>query len=151
VKRDPFHNVPALETLAPLIRSGLISVVQLSPSAFESTFLDLVGAASPNDLGDGEAATLAQAFETGAIPVIDERKAARVALALTPQLHIINTIDILSCTELVDAFPCGPLAELITHALFHARMRVPAFYRPWVCDIIGMDRAQQFPSLGPVK
>jgi len=61
------------------MRSGLISLVQLSASGFE-VFLELTGAILPDDLGDGEAATTAQSFDIGAIPVVDERKATRIAL-----------------------------------------------------------------------
>ena len=85
VTSDPFTKLPGRDAMEALVRSGLISPAQLSASAFETLFLGLTGASPPDDLGDGEAATIAQSFDIGAVPVIDERKATRIAQSLRPK------------------------------------------------------------------
>ena len=151
VTRDPFNNLPGGEAMGALLRSGLISSAQLSASAFELLFLALTGAHPPDDLGDGEAATIAQAFDIEAVPVIDERKATRVALSLRPKHPILHTIDILGCSAVMEALSPQELGDLIYSALFHARMRVPIHCREWVCAMIGPERARSCPSLGSRK
>jgi predicted nucleic acid-binding protein len=150
VTSDPFSKLPGREVMGALARSGLISPAQLSASAFE-VFLELTGAAPPDDLGDGEAATIAQSFDIGAVPVIDERKATRIALTMRPKHPILHTIDILGCSAVAAALSPQELGDLIYAALFHARMRVPEPCRDWVCALIGPERTRNCPSLGPVK
>jgi predicted nucleic acid-binding protein len=151
VTRDPFSKLPGQQAMESLVRSGLISPARLSASAFEGLFLQLTGAPPPDDLGDGEAATIAQSFDIGAVPVIDERKATRIALSLRPEHPILHTIDILGCSEVTAALSAQELGDLIYAALFHARMRVPILCRDWVCSIIGLERTRSCPSLGPLK
>jgi predicted nucleic acid-binding protein len=150
VTSDPFSKLSGREAMEALIGPGLISPVRLSPPAFE-IFLALTGAAPPDDLGDGEAATIAQSFDIGAVPVIDERKATRVALSLRPEHPILHTIDILGSPEITAALSQQELAGLICAALSYARMRVPISCREWVCSVIGLERAGNYPSLGSVK
>jgi len=147
---DPFTKLPGRESMEALMGLGLISPTRLSAPAFEM-FLDLTGAPPPDDLGDGEAATIAQAFDIGAVPVIDERKATRISLSLRPKHAILHTIDILACSTLEDAFSRQELGDLIYAALRHARMRVPVSCRDWVCDAIGTERVKDCPSLGSLK
>ncbi|MGA2737988.1 MAG: hypothetical protein ABSG65_11120 [Bryobacteraceae bacterium] len=147
VTSDPFSKLPGRVAMESLIRSGLISPARLSESAFE-TFLELTGANPPDDLGDGEAATIAQSFDIGAVPVIDERKATRIALALRPAYPILHTIDILACSMVTSALSQQEIGDLIYAALFHARMRVPAPCRDWVYALIGPERAKSCLSLG---
>jgi hypothetical protein len=150
VTGDPFSKLPGRDVMEALIRSGLISPIRLSVSAF-AVFLDLAGAPPPDDLDDGEAATLAQCFDVGAIPVIDERKATRVSRSLRPRHPILHTIDILACSAVTTALSRPELGELIYAALFHARMRVPVECRDWICALIGPERTRSCPSLGSVK
>jgi len=151
VTSDPFSKLPGREAMGELIRSNLISPAQLSASAFEFLFLELTGAAPPDDLGDGEAATIAQSFDIGAVPVIDERKATRIALSLRPKHPILHTLDILACSAVTDVLSPAELGDLIYSALFHARMRVPILCRDWVSAMIGPERARKCPSLGSLK
>jgi predicted nucleic acid-binding protein len=149
--RDPFTKLPGGEAMGALVGAGLISSTQLSASAFELLFLALTGAQPPDDLGDGEAATIAQAFDIEAVPVIDERKATRIALSLRPKHPILGTIDILGCSAVTAALSPQELGDIIYSALFHARMRVPIHCREWVCAMIGPERARSCPSLGSLK
>jgi hypothetical protein len=114
-------------------------------------FLELAGANPPDDLGDGEAAMIAQSFDIGAVPVIDERKATRISLSLRPKHPILHTIDILACSEVTAALSRQELGDIVYAALFHARMRVPIPCRDWVGALVGPERARGCPSLGPVK
>jgi predicted nucleic acid-binding protein len=148
---DPFSKLSGRDAMGALERLGLISTVQLSAPAFESLFLELTGAVPPDDLGDGEAATLAQAFDIGAVPVIDERKATRIALSMRPKHPILHTIDILGCSAVTAALSPQELGDLIYAALCHARMRVPILCRDWVWAMIGPERARSCPSLGSRK
>jgi len=150
VTSDPFRKLPGREAMEALIGSGLISSARLSAPAFE-TFLDLTGANPPDHLGDGEAATIAQSFDIGAVPVIDERKATRVSLSLRPTHPILHTIDILACSAVTTALSQQELGDLIYAALFHTRMRVPVQCRDWVCALIGAERARSCPSLGSMR
>lgn len=150
VTSDPFSKAPGGEAMGALIRSGLITSAHLSESAFDM-FLELTGATPPDDLGDGEAATIAQSFDIGAVPAIDERKATRVTLSLRPERPILHTIDILACSGVTTVLSQKEFADLIHAALFHARMRVPMQCRDWVRNVIGPERARTCPSLGSIK
>ena len=150
ITRDPFSKLPGHEAMSALTRAGLISATKLSLSAFE-IFLALTGASPPDDLGDGEAATIAQSFDIGGVPVIDERKATRIALSLRPNHPILHTIDILSCSSVTTDLSRQEHGDLVYAALFHARMRVPIQCREWVVALIGLERARSCPSLGSIK
>jgi predicted nucleic acid-binding protein len=150
VSIDPFSKLPGRQAIEALIQSGLISSVRLSALAYEM-FLELTGATPPDDLGDGEAATIAQSFDISAVPVIDERKATRISLSLRPGHPILHTIDLLACSEVTAALSRQEHGDLIHAALFHARMRVPISCRDWVCAVVGPERARSCPSLGPIK
>ena len=151
ITRDPFSKLSGREAMESLVSSGLISSVSLSAPAFEGLFLELTGAPPPDDLGDGEAATIAQSFDIDAVPVIDERKATRIALSLRPAHPILHSIDILSCSAVTSAFSPQELGDLIFNALIHARMRVPELCRDWVRAMIGPERARDCPSLGILR
>jgi hypothetical protein len=148
VTSDPFRRVPGSDAMGALVRLGFIAAVTLSSSAFERMFLALTSADPPDDLGDGEAATLAHSYDIDAIPVIDERKATRIAHLLKPHYPILNTIDLLACPEITSGMARADLSELIYAALVHARMRVPCACRDWVASIVGMERMRTCSSIG---
>ena len=150
VTSDPFSKRPGREAMDELIRAGLISAARLSALAFEA-FLELTGARPPDDLGDGEAATIAQSFDIGAVPVIDERKATRISLSLRPDHPILHTIDILACSAVTTSLTREEHGDLVYAALVHARMRVPIPCRDWVSVLIGPERTGTCPSLGSLK
>lgn len=139
---DPFDGGPGEDAIAVLAAPGLITRSRLTPRAYE-LFLDLTGANPPDDLGDGEAATIATATYENAIPVIDERKARRIVTARTPGAAVLHTIDLLSCKAVVAAFDAQQLTEIVYGALRHARMRVPDVCRAWVCNAVGVERAKE--------
>jgi len=142
---DPFNGAPGEPAIAALATAGLIKRHRLTTLAYE-LFLELTGAEPPDDLGDGEAATIATAEHAHAIPVIDERKARRIVLARTPDATVLHTIDLLACPAVVNAF-ASELGDIVYGALRHARMRVPQDCRTWVMNLIGLERAKECPSL----
>ncbi len=63
IVRHPRPDGDLKKELGLLVREGLIREVKLSDARYKD-FLELVGAPSPDGLGDGEAATLVQARVT---------------------------------------------------------------------------------------
>ncbi len=113
VTSDRFSKCPGQEAMGRLIRSNLIQPVRLTDSAFQ-VFLQLTGASPPDDLGDGEAATIAQSFDLGAVPVIDERKATRIALSLKPEQPVLHAIDIRGSSAVMASRGCKNWATSFT-------------------------------------
>lgn len=149
VQRDPSSDRPAREGLDVLREAGLLRYERLSERGY-LRFLALTGATPPDDLGDGEAATIAHADEVGAAPVTDDRKAARILGVRRPGEVALTTMDLLASAEVISGLPKDELAELVFAALSKARMRVVPLFRPWVVGLIGKERAALCPSLGKV-
>jgi predicted nucleic acid-binding protein len=147
VRRDPSNGRPAQEALNALQMAGLIRCERLSRQGYLS-FLALTGAAPPDDLDDGEAATIAHADDIAATPVLDDKKAARICVARRPDRAVLTTVDLLCSVELLSGLPSAELADLIFATLRNARMRVAPPLRPWVWALIGEDRGRTCPSLG---
>ncbi|HWX51540.1 MAG TPA: hypothetical protein VNZ61_26140 [Roseomonas sp.] len=145
VERDPFGG-PGAAAIAALAGTGLLRIAPLSSTAYER-FTDLVAAPSPDGLDDGEAATIAHAFDIGAAALLDERKAERVARATVRSLPVFTTLDLLSSPLLEAALGSGAVADLVFSALRHARMRVPQPFRSWVIGLVGPDRICECPSI----
>jgi hypothetical protein len=147
VQRDPSNDQPGSASLDALSRSGLLAYARLEDTAV-ATFLALTGAEPPDDLDDGEAATIALAEDIGAVAMLDDRKAIRVVQQKLPALVVLQTLDLLSCDALVGAVTPFELADIVYAALQNARMRVPLQFRKWTVDLIGFERAAKCPSLG---
>lgn len=147
VTRNPLNNCSASEVLAELIDAGLLHPVRLSDEKYE-IFLELTGAPPPNDLDDGEAATLAHAIQDSVVAVIDERKATRVAALRTEPPVLLHTLDLLSSRILTATLSQSTISDFVHGALLHARMRVPYPFRPWVVGLLGPDRTRECPSIG---
>lgn len=73
VRRNPRDRGSAQQAIQALADAGLLAVEAMDGAA-ETIFFELTGAAPPNDLGDGEAATIAHAITIGGGVAIDERK-----------------------------------------------------------------------------
>lgn len=147
VQRDPSNGQPGSVALDALSRSGLLTYARLGDSAFAS-FLALTGAEPPDDLDDGEAATIALAVDTGAVALLDDKKAIRVARERHSALVVLQTLDLLSCDAPIAAVAPAELADILYAALQNARMRVPLLFRKWTVGVIGYERAAKCPSLG---
>lgn len=124
---------------------GIVEVFDLEDAEWE-LFGELVSAPSPDDLDDGEAAVLALAAKRGGACLIDERKCTRVAGTLKPPVPCRTTVDVLRwCTR--QSFSDDEIARCVEDALQFGRMRVVPEHDAWVRQIIGVERAMQFPSL----
>ena len=143
---DPSTMAPAKETIDQLITAGLITKTRLDKHSYE-TFLELTGAIPPDDLDDGEAATIATAVHTHATAVIDERKARRIITARQMNVSVLHTIDLLASKIIAAAFAPQDLSTAVYGALNHARMRVPEECKAWVLSVVGAERAQACPSI----
>jgi predicted nucleic acid-binding protein len=86
---DPFSGKSSGAVLSDLRQSGLIEVISMGNEAYEM-FISLTGGDPPDDLDDGEAATLAQAAFGNYVAVIDERKAIRVSGIQFPELELLE-------------------------------------------------------------
>ena len=143
--RHPLDGGRRGNPIDPYLESGSLESVVLSGGALE-TFIELVGAAPPDDLGDGEAATLAHAHDVSSVAVIDERKARRISTERFPDLQVVSTVDLLRHDAVASALR-GGLGDAVLSALQHGRMRVPPVHEEWVIEQIGRDNARQCPSL----
>jgi predicted nucleic acid-binding protein len=144
---DPSTGKSPVALLGRLQATGLIQVIRMDDEVY-STFIELTGAVPPDDLDDGEAATLAQALHRGYVPVVDEKKAMRIARIQFPEVTILNSLDLLAAPEQMEEQGQDIFAENIYLALHNARMRVLPTERPWVIQLLGNDRVVDCPSLG---
>ncbi len=144
---DPFSRKDPAEVLCGLRKSGLIEVINMGNEAYD-WFIGLTGADPPDDLDDGEAATLSQAAFGKYVAVIDERKATRIAGLYFPEIALLNSLDLLISPDLLRENGRDAIANIIYLALRNARMRVAPSERQWVFDLLGDDRARECASLG---
>lgn len=145
VQRNPHDGKAGRVALDELISAGVLHLEQLSAAGFD-VFLELIGADPPDDLGDGEAATIAHAMEIGGVAILDERKGRRIA-RLRGCDHLC-TVDLFRRPALQKTLGDPVLANLIFAALQTANMRVPVEHREWVVKLIGIEQAATCSSLG---
>lgn len=148
VRRDPTRpkgevgSGPA--AVQGLVAAGVLRVAALPPDA-EALFLALIGAPSPDGLGDGEAATLALAADIGssAVAVSDDAKAVRVgATVLASAGGVFCTLDLLAAA----ATDRDEAAAVVFAALKAANMPVPLRFGTWVRSLVGDDALRECPS-----
>jgi predicted nucleic acid-binding protein len=129
-----------------LVQEGALKVVSLSEVGLRY-FEQLVVGNAAMTLDDGEAATIAYANETGAIAVIDERKANRICAERFPNVKVAATVDLFAHASVEKAIGRKALADAVFGALVGARMRVLQHHVTWVAQLIGAARVQQCTSL----
>ena len=120
-----------------LVNGGRFSVIQMSPVEYDR-FLEFTGAPSPDDLGDGEAATLACAVGRG-VAAIDDRKALRIAGVACPEVHVYCSMDIICAEHVIDRLTEDTLRAAVFDAIRYSRMHVPDRWHAWTCKLIGCD------------
>jgi predicted nucleic acid-binding protein len=129
-----------------LVADGLVEVKSLGQAGLRHLEGLVVGSAR-DTLDDGEAATIAYAVETGAVVVIDERKAIRICAGQFPKLGRRSTVDIFAHSEVQRALGQRRLADAVFNSLQSARMHVLPHRIKWVVDLIGSERAANCLSL----
>ncbi len=126
--------------LQTLIDIGAVRVVKLGETG-ASIYAGLVEGSAVRTLDDGEAATIGYAHETGAIALIDERKARTICGSDFPDLSIASTIDFLMHELVATALTATGQSEAIVNALRNARMRIPPHQIDVVIKLIGEENA----------
>jgi hypothetical protein len=145
VRRHPLEPATITQPLEQLIADGLMSRHVLDEAAY-ATFVSLVGAAPPDDLGDGEAATLSFAQQSERAAAIDERKARRIAAERFPEMEVVSTVSLLR-SEAVGRALGDRLPDAVFSALSIARMRVLKIDAAWIVDCVGLERARSCRSV----
>jgi predicted nucleic acid-binding protein len=132
--------------LHALIDIGAVRIVRLGETG-ASIYSALVESSAFRTLDDGEAATIGYAQETGAIALIDERKARMICERDFPDVFIASTIDFLTHELIATALTRRGQAEAITNALRNARMRIPPHQIELVIKLIGGENAAACSSI----
>lgn len=134
------------ELTRKLVLAGLVEIVKLGPAGGIHLEELAIGKAA-DTLDDGEAATIAHALESGAVPIIDERKAHRICGERYTDLVAGCTIDLFSHPAVEEQLGRDALSAAVLQALTIARMSVLPKRAGWVVDLIGRDRAATCTSL----
>ena len=135
VRRDPRDGSDGVALMRKLTGDGVLRMTRLDEAQNEH-FFRLVGAPVPDDLGDGEAATIASAVGLGAV-VLDERKARRIIARDLPSLTAYCSLDLLCAEQVYAALGAEAVLEAMRCALRDGRMRVPVDWRPFVTPLVG--------------
>ena len=136
----------AADEVVALIYMNLVEQVRLEPED-EPLFLGLLSGPASETLDDGEAATLTWAARTGALAIIDEKKATLVAVRHAPEVAIQSTVDLMLASGVVATLGRARVATGIYAALTNALMRVPPHRLDDVVGLIGVERARHCRSL----
>lgn len=132
--RDPRDNSSGRALLADLKQRECISIHQLT-SEQSAHFFTLVSAESPDDLGDGEAATLACAINYGKA-AIDERKARRIAARDHSNVMLFSSLDILCSAQSYQFYGAEAVEDMVRKAITIGRMRIPPEWRLFTASLM---------------
>lgn len=148
VRRNPRDRQENPAILEPYFTQAVLTRESLSTSeAMLELYLDLAGADEQEDLGDGEAASIAYAVHQGYAVALDERKARAVCRRRYPSVQICSTLDVLRTLESAGGFPRQHVVESVYDALKFARMRVPPEHDAWVRGLLSAEQLKNCPSL----
>ncbi len=134
------------ELLDRLVSQGLVALHHLGPPA-EPHYESLISGSARNTLDDGEAATIALAYEVGGVAMIDERKAHRICAERYPSLVVMPSIRLLLDPSVAEILGVARQIQAIKNALELARMRVPQEIIADLQALIGTDEMRRYPSL----
>lgn len=126
--------------LQELIDTGFMQPLSLGKAGID-VYESLIEGSAYRTLDDGEAATIACAYERSGIAMIDERKARRLCSESYPSLQVISTVELLVHESIAHALGPEAQVESIYKALTIARMRVPPEHLALVVNMIGRERA----------
>jgi len=140
-RRHPRDGSSSKEVIETLQNRRRIQIAKLSDSQFD-VFLRLTGYPPPDDLGDGEAATLACADGVGSV-VLDDKKAIRIASRDFPNQNVFSSLDVFCADQVLRSLGKQVVGQAVYDAIKTARMRVPHFWRAWVRNLIGKDRSEE--------
>ena len=146
IKRDISTRKSESNDLEQLIAKGLINILVL-PVLAQSEYIALVSGSAVNSLGDGEAATIASAFATGAWAAIDEHKARKICSDHYKDLKLASTLDILTHPNVLSEFSETEYTSALLSALEIAHIQIQEQHMDWVVACIGADRIPRCPGL----
>ena len=148
VVRDPRSNESRPGLLQPFVDEGLVVIIE-PDGAHLQLWLELAGAEPPDDLDDGEAATMAYAVLNQTDIALDDGKGIRVGKTrLFRDSTIHTTVDLLRRPAIERAIGTRRLTEAVHDALRFARMRVAnEEHAAWIVDTIGVNAAKECPSM----
>lgn len=149
VRRDPRDRREHPEILTPFIEKATLTRVSLATAEpMLEHYLDLAaGVGDQDDLGDGEAASIACAIHHRYAVALDERKARAVCSLRYPELQVYSTLDIFRTLEQSGGFRAEHVSESVFDALRFARMRVPHEHEEWVRGLLSQEQLRSCPSL----
>jgi predicted nucleic acid-binding protein len=125
VRRHPVSGVAFTSDRHPLRgMAPMVSILQLEGPDLD-LFLEIVGAAAADALGDGEAAAIAVAVSRGLDLVVDDRKARRILRERFSQVRTYWTVDLLRAEPVIAALGRGQAQDYFDKALRLGRMHVP--------------------------
>lgn len=132
--------------LQTLIDSGVVQLVELGEIG-NLVYSSLVEGTASRTLDDGEAATIGYAHETGAIAMIDEKKARSICASDFPDMEVVSTVDLLIHDVIGHILGKEGQVNAILNALREARMRVPSHQTEMIVNLIGTEAAATCNSL----
>ena len=124
VVRDPRRKMSGRARLEELVRAGVLEIAELGSEHWDR-YLELVGAPRPDDLGDGEAATICAAEISSTAVALDDAKAIRVAAKQCPEVQRVYTVDLLLHACRSGSLSTADCRQALNDALSFARMRIP--------------------------
>lgn len=134
------------EKLDELIRAGAIQIAELGADGL-AIYESLIEGPREATLDDGEAATIACAYERKGIAIIDERKARGLCRTRFPGLTIVSSAEVLASDHVAKALGREAQIAAIVNALKGGRMRVPLEHVEAIVALIGDEHALSCPSL----
>jgi predicted nucleic acid-binding protein len=144
-KRHPRDGGSSRQVIENLTNRRRVQITKMSDSQFD-VFLRLTGYPPPDDLGDGEAATLACADGIGSA-VIDDRKALRIATRDFPNQTLYSSLDLFCAEQVLSGLGRSVIAQAVYDSIKIARMRVPSDWRGWVSNLLGKARVAELPTM----
>ena len=124
ITKDPITRQPFPNRERALQRLSAVGVHILSGDHYER-FLAIAGAAPPNGLGDGEAASLATAIALRFGICLDDGKARRICSEMYPEGTIVWSADLIAHARVVKALGKVRATSCYDHARQFGRMRTP--------------------------
>ncbi|MBI3818873.1 MAG: hypothetical protein HY286_09310 [Planctomycetes bacterium] len=146
IKRNARTRQPAIDPLRAEIDDGVLGLLALEP-IHHDLLVSLTGATEPDDLDDGESATIAFAAICNTAIVLDDKKPRRIVSTLFPNCYMFCTVDLFRRAEVAKSLGQAGLVDALFDALRFGRMRVLAKDWDWVVTTLGIERAKQCPSL----
>jgi predicted nucleic acid-binding protein len=145
LKRGASNGRRDFEALENLIGQDVVRRQDISALGID-LFESLTIGPSAMTLDDGEAATIALAFELSGVVVIDEDKGRRLAQQTAAGVPLLSSVE-LFCNPIVERALASNLADAVFSALQQSRMQVLSSHHAWIIKLLGPERASLCRSL----